>query len=139
MMFNPLALRRWAAHAAFLWLFGLGMGVVNACMAHGAGAPHSAAYLEVTADASVHTSACHGEQPDGAAVKSNCQDFCEKLATASPTGKSGLDGAQPQLGFVAAAMGTLPPPPRGVVRVWRAQRLPVKATPVRLAYTRLSL
>jgi hypothetical protein len=147
MTFKPLALRRWAAHAAFLWLFGLSMGVVNACLAHGGGGlqgPQATLGFHA-ADASAQHAPCHGGAGDaagdagGSSTKSNCQDFCEKAATASPAAKSGLDGGQPQMAPAVARSAIVPMPPRGTVPRWQARRPPVLAPPIRLAFLRLAL
>jgi hypothetical protein len=71
-------LRRWAARVLLIWLFGLAMGVANAC-ALGESAHHRPDANAATSLSNHH----HGdEQIDAAEV--NCLDFCEKSSSAIP-------------------------------------------------------
>jgi hypothetical protein len=82
-------LRRWAAQVLLVWLFGLAVGVANAC-ALGVAAHHRASAATTTAN-DVGLKHQHGhEQADPAKV--NCLDFCEKSSSAAPQLKSVGDG-----------------------------------------------
>ena len=120
-------LRRWAAQVLLVWLFGLAMGVANAC-ALGELAHHHAD-LKVENGVSEHH---HGDE-QGEPAKVNCLDFCEKSTIGAPQLKLVGDGlatlgfalpvshilsvagqAQPALGRLEVDSPHLPdgPPPR---------------------------
>ncbi len=150
MIFRPQVLRRWAAHVAFLWLFGLVMGVANACMAYGANAAAMAAAPDERATAAqagqpeatpAALPACHGHggDADGAVAKTNCQDFCEKAAAASPVAKASLDDLQLQAAFVASVAVGPPVSARSWAPAWAPHTVSVPAPPIRLAFPRLSV
>ena len=86
-MFNDRRrLRRWAAQVLLVWLFGLAMGVVNACalsepVHH---RPDSAA----TAGSQTHH---HGDE-QGDPAKDNCLDFCDQSSIGAPQLKIVGDG-----------------------------------------------
>ena len=100
-------LRRWAARALFVWLFGFATGIVQACLAPNhmdldgrRAAPVSAVKVVKHGQAAPPTSDLHHTtqqtQPgasghDDPLVESICQDFCEKAAVAIPPLKSALD------------------------------------------------
>ena len=96
-------LRRWAAQVLLVWLFGLAMGVANAC-ALGEQAHHrsDAATTAVLDLVQKHQ---HGnEQRDLAKV--NCLDFCEKSSVGAPQLKVVGDGLA-ALGFALPVSHTL--------------------------------
>lgn len=114
-------LRRWAARVLLLWLFGIGTGAANACLAansqesggHSSG--HPTASQTIPRDGpGLPTEARPGSQqthhagalgPEEAPGKSNCQDFCEKSTISLPSLKSALDSAHGHaLPVVALAM-----------------------------------
>jgi hypothetical protein len=93
-------LRRWAARVLLIWLFGLAMGVANAC-ALGESAHHRPDANAATSLSNHH----HGdEQIDAAEV--NCLDFCEKSSIAAPQLKAVGDGLA-ALGFALPVSHTL--------------------------------
>jgi hypothetical protein len=88
-------LHRWAAQVLLVWLFGLAMGVANAC-ALGEQAHHrSDVAMAVAADA-VQKHQHGDEQRD--LDKVNCLDFCEKSSIAAPQVKV-VGDALAALGF----------------------------------------
>lgn len=93
-------LRRWAAQVLLVWLFGLAMGVANAC-ALGESAHHRADAKEATSTSEHH----HGDE-QGDAAKVNCLDFCEKSSIGTPQLKVVDDGFA-ALGFALPVSGTL--------------------------------
>ena len=74
-------LRRWAACVVMLCLFGLGSGVVNACLGHGVAARDAAAVEQ--------QDVVDVDCPSAASL--NCHDFCEKSSMSMPQQKLGLD------------------------------------------------
>lgn len=79
-------LRRWAAQVLLVWLFGLAMGVANACALEESAHHHADA--EVTASLPAHH---HGDE-QGDSGKVNCLDFCEKSSIGAPQLKVVGDG-----------------------------------------------
>lgn len=72
------SLRRWAVQLLVVWLFGVVMGVANACSL-GESAHHSID-LAAAADSPAHH---HGDE-HGDIAKVNCLDFCEKSSIGVP-------------------------------------------------------
>lgn len=93
-------LRRWAAQVLLVWLFGLAMGVANAC-ALGESAHHGDGET-VAASTPAH----HHDDEQGDAAKVNCQDFCAKSSIAAPQLKLVDDGFA-ALGFALPVSDTL--------------------------------
>ena len=128
-------LRRWAAQVLLVWLFGLAMGVANACAL--GDQVHHTATATVSHDSPQHH---HGsEQGDPAQV--DCLDFCERSSIAAPQLKVAGDG----LGTPGLAL-----PPSGALSVpglteATVGRLVVDSPhlrggpPPRIAYQRLAL
>jgi hypothetical protein len=85
-------LRRWAAQVLLLWLFGIGAGFANACMASGVQASDEFS-SGVHAGHAMHAAHHPGAAHDAAPAKANCQDFCAKTAISIPPLKSALDHA----------------------------------------------
>lgn len=148
-------LSRWAARVLLLWLFGIGAGFANACVATGvlpsAGqaldhrlAPHAHSKHGALAAGDVH----HGSQDradasaggmDQAAQTANCQDFCDRSAISIPPLKSALDHADANgLPSQAEAMLFLAPNPELVLR-WVPRRDGDLAPPITIAFLRLAL
>jgi hypothetical protein len=133
-------LRRWAAHVLLLWLFGLGTGFANACIATVAGgtdADHrEAAVTKHLAHAmQFHAGAGHA---DGAA-KANCQDFCDKSTISLPPLKLALDHADAdavQLPAVAALCVVSVSEPAAQ---WVPRKDDGLAPPITIAFLRLAL
>jgi hypothetical protein len=89
-MFNDRRrLRRWAAQLLLVWLFGLAMGVANAC-ALGEPAHHRSDAATTAAVVAVQKHQHGNEKADPAKV--NCLDFCEKSSIAAPQLKVVGDG-----------------------------------------------
>lgn len=98
-------LRRWAAQVLLVWLFGVAMGVANACAL---GEPaHHRSDAATTAAADAGQKHHHGEE-QGDAAEVNCLDFCEKSSIAASQLKVVDDG------FVALGMA---PPVSGILSV----------------------
>jgi hypothetical protein len=137
----------------FLWVFGIGAGFANACLAakpamsdgaravhmaaaHATG-DHAAASSEVDSashEAMLQAGATHDEGPGNA----NCQDFCDKSAISIPPLKSALD--------LALSVALLPPVAathycvvaREPVQWWSPCRDGVGAPPITIAFLRLA-
>ena len=74
-------LRRWAAQVLLVWLFGLAMGVANACAL---GEPvHHRSDAATTAASQTAQKHHHGDE-QGDAAKVNCLEFCEKSSIGAP-------------------------------------------------------
>lgn len=143
-------LRRWAAQVLLLWLFGIGSGFANACLAAGVAAADEAvathahhmhaAPSQDDADHAMPATHHHGGTAhDAAPAKANCQDFCDKSAISIPPLKSALDHAQAD---------ALPPPavaPLCSVKLarpgqaWVPRTDGAAAPPLTLAFLRLAL
>lgn len=96
-------LRRWAAQVLLVWLFGLAMGVANAC-ALGEQAHHRSEVVTTAAPESPQKHQHGSEQGDTAKV--NCLDFCEKSSLGAPQLKVVGDGLA-ALGFALPVSHTL--------------------------------
>lgn len=147
-------LRRWAARALFVWLFGIATGVVQACLAPtpvelggrqaepavAVGAQHGKA--EAPGRASHHESPAAKDEGvlghDDSLGKSNCRDFCEKSAVAIPKLKFDLDKVQghalPPAGVATVCIVPSAEPAQPLLR-----RDGARAPPIRLAFLRLAL
>ncbi len=148
-------LRRWAARALVVWLFGIGAGIAQACMAPN----HQALHGERTAPAgAVHVIRGEAAQPagdsdhasqqtqrggasghDDSLVESICQDFCEKSALAIPPLRTALDKVQCDALLPAVGAMTCPVPATEPVRVSVPRQYGALAPPIRLAFLRLAL
>ena len=82
-------IRRWAAQVLLVWLFGLVMGLANAC-ALGESAHHRNEAATTAASDAVQQHQHGNEQGDLAKV--NCLDFCEKSSIGVPQSKVVSDG-----------------------------------------------
>lgn len=131
-------LRRWAAQVLLVWLFGLAMGVANACAL---GEPaHHRSDAATTAATDVGQKHQHGNE-QGAPAKVNCLDFCEKSSIGAPQLKVVGDGLA-ALGFALPVSHTLsvagqPEPTVGRLVV-DSPHLP-GGPPPRIAFQRLAL
>ncbi|MDO9286448.1 MAG: hypothetical protein Q7U26_16250 [Aquabacterium sp.] len=138
----------------FLWLFGLGASIANACITAGPVEPVVATVSHLVAAVEAHQSVAphdHGAiealpaQSAAAAVhqgsfaKANCQDFCEKATVSIPPLKSALDDAQSHVAVTTTAMTALPIPAFAPVRLWVPRRDGVQAPPIHIAFLRLAL
>lgn len=132
---NRCRLRRWAAHLLFAWLFGLAIGVANAC------ALDDAVHSEAGAGIARHAVAHHDNRHAPAHEIASCLDFCEQSTGSAPALKSAVD-ASIQVGAPALAPGYVPSVMVPDVQVDRP-RAPRQerrgCLPLRIAYQRLSL
>lgn len=128
-------LRRWAAQVLLVWLFGLAMGVANAC-ALGESAHHRSEAETVTSLPEHH----HGDE-QGDAAKVHCLDFCEKSSIGAPQltvvddGLTAFGFALPVSGILAVSGWTEPSVGQMVVD---SPHLP-GGPPPRIAFQRLAL
>lgn len=95
-------LRRWAACVVMLCLFGLGSGVVNACLGHGVAARDAAAVEQQD----VVDVGCQS------AASLNCHDFCEKSSMSVPQQKLSLDAGLAHAMPLHPALTAMPVPTR---------------------------
>lgn len=127
--------RRWAAQVLLVWLFGLAMGVVNACSL-GESAHHRA-----DANAATSLPEHHHDDEPGEAAKVNCLEFCEQASIGALQLKVVDDGLA-ALGFALLMSGTfavscLAEPSVGRLAV-DSPNLP-GGPPPRIAFQRLAL
>lgn len=105
---RPQQLRRWALRVVLVWLFGIGLGVANACLAAqqfagGDEAFQAVANVQAADDAAAPADCEHHsvavldqswhDQQDSK-PKSNCESFCERAGVTIPPQKSVLDNYQ---------------------------------------------
>lgn len=81
-------IQRWASWVLFSWLFGLAVGLANACAL--VDRAHAPAAQSHPAD----RHAGHGDEDPGP-DKSNCLDFCALSSIAAPILKTSVDLPQP--------------------------------------------
>lgn len=131
-------LRRWAAQVLLVWLFGLAMGVANAC-ALGEPAHHRSEAGATAASDAVQKHQHGAEQGDLAQI--NCLDFCEKSSIGAPQLKVLGDGLA-ALGFALPVSRTLSAAGQAEPAVDRlvvdSPNLP-GGPPPRIAFQRLAL
>ncbi|MCW5663760.1 MAG: hypothetical protein KIT35_07990 [Piscinibacter sp.] len=131
-------LRRWAAQVLLVWLFGLAMGVANAC-ALGEPAHHRSDVVTTPAADAVQQHQHGNEQGDLAKV--NCLDFCEKSSVGVPQLKVAGDDLA-ALGFALPVLHTLSVSGQAEPAVSRlvvdSPHLP-DGPPPRIAFQRLAL
>jgi hypothetical protein len=149
-------LRRWAARVLFLWLFGLGASMANACLTAGPAEPVVATVSHlVTAAEAHHDVASHGHVQgadaalpshstevavhQGSFAKANCQDFCEKATVSISPLKSALDDVQAHAAIATTAATVLLMPAFAPVRLWVPRRDGVQGPPILIAFLRLAL
>lgn len=135
---NRRRIRRWASWVVFAWLFGLGMGVVNACAlvdaVHGQTLAHTASFpVDHDDDHNSGNSLGHD--------KSNCLEFCALSSIGAPVVKVAPDSPlhadlpalvaayAPYSAATQAEAGPAPLPP--------AERR--GSPPLRITYQRLAL
>lgn len=149
-------LRRWAAHVLLLWLFGVGAGFANACLASSQvqlgdfTAGHSLDEGVSNHEPTVPGIGLHDgwsqAQPDedpqgqpGHAAKSNCVDFCDKASVSIPSLKSAIDDVQGHAPPPLVAVTFLPVPVFLLAQVWVPRRDGVRAPPIPIVFLRLAL
>lgn len=149
-------LRRWAARVLLMWLFGVGAGLANACLAPSfAEVPNVHSAQELASDSpSIGTTLTeHAREHDGSgphqheaaqdqpssSSKANCQDFCDKASVSIPPLKTALDDAH-GLGFPPPVVVIdLPLPAFTPVQSWVPCRDGMWAPPIPIAFLRLAL
>jgi hypothetical protein len=153
-MFRHRRQRRfWAAQMLLVWLFGIVVGVANACVLPGPGIPVAGEARFLAGSVSHHCDvvAMDAGQADGAATghdadypvssaKTNCQDVCEKSTISIPPQKLGLDGspALPPLPATFAVALTWPISP--ATQLCEQSRSDAgTATAITIAFLRLAL
>lgn len=135
---NRRRIRRWASWVVFAWLFGLGMGVVNACAL--AGAVHDVAVAHNQHHPVDHDADQHGDQRLGH-DKSNCLEFCALSSIGTPVVKVAPDS--PLLADLPALPSAFQP--YSATAQTAAAVAPSPSTerrsspPLRIAYQRLAL
>lgn len=100
-------LRRWALRVLFVWLFGLGLGIANACVAAqqfagGGDTVQGKGQAQATGSAAAAGCEHHSSAvPDQAShdghdpsPKSNCENLCERAGVTVPPQKSVPDNYQ---------------------------------------------
>jgi hypothetical protein len=148
-------LRLWAARVLFLWLFGVGASMANACLTTGQPGPagtmdsHPMVAMLDHHDAAPHDHAQLGSgglqaqnthsQPDqNDLAKANCHDFCDKATVSIPL-KSALDDLQSHAAIAMTAVTVLPVPAFAPVQLWVPRRDGVLAPPILIAFLRQAL
>ena len=149
-------LRRWAARVLLLWLFGVGSGAVNACLAPKLVVPggllsgHAAVVGVVSRDAKVARAApCHGSSehhqvvgtadPQGSPGRSTCQDFCDKAAVSIPPLKFALDDVQGHGLLRAVVPVFLAGSPASPIQQWVPRPAGARAPPIPIVFLRMAL
>lgn len=125
-------LRRWAARMLLVWLFGVVVGVANACVL----APE----LEHASHPAVaeHNSSDSRHGPGDKAPGANCQAFCDLSSSAVPSQSVAVD--QVALAAIAVGFATVAVPvaqPLRLQRVTPAHRN--SAPPIPIAFLHLAL
>jgi hypothetical protein len=145
--------RRWAAQMLLVWLFGIVVGVANACVLPGPGVPVAGEARFLAASVSHHCDVValdaghtdravsgHDAGHPVSSAKTNCQDVCEKSTISIPPQKLGLDGSpdMPPLPGTFAVVLTWPHAP--AARLGELSRHDAgTATAITIAYLRLAL
>ena len=137
-------LRRWAALALLLWLFGIGAGVAHACLAPNLVAPgHEANESATLVEAEGDHAGCHptgqGHADEGVQVKTNCQDFCDRASVSIPPLKAALDDVLGAALLFLAVAAVVPIPALAPVLHAVPRRDGALAPPVVIAFLRLRL
>jgi hypothetical protein len=146
-------LRRWALRVLLVWLFALGLGVANACLAakqFGPGpstasataAASGAAQEDIPEGCDHHVVASSGVSqgdPHGTAAKSNCESFCERASVSIAPQKSMLDDLQAHALPAIALVSSLPLPADAPVLPWVPRRDGVRPRPIPITFLRLAL
>ena len=146
-------LRRWALRVLWVWLFGLGLGVANACLAAEQFAGGSNSFLgeaeALTASSEAATEECEHHavaapeqtqhDPDDSSLKSNCESFCERAGVTIPPQKSALDNYQSHVLPPPMAVLTVPASVDVSADVRAPRRDGARPLPIPIAFFRLAL
>lgn len=153
---HRLQLRRWAARMLFLWLFGIGAGIANACLApnlaqlggtiaaragdEGTAHDGAPAFGVAQHHASSQVQSDENTQAQkGSAAKGNCTDFCDKASVSIRSLNSALDGIQDHALPLAVLAVVLPGPAFVPVQAWVPRRDGVWSAPIPITFLRLTL
>ena len=157
---RPQQLRRWALRVVLVWLFGIGLGVANACLAAQQFAGGDEAFQAVAnvqaaddaaapADCEHHSVAVldqswHDQQDSKPKPKpkpkSNCESFCERAGVTIPPQKSVLDNYQfHALPRPMVAALVVPASVDVSAHVGVARRDGARPLPIPIAFLRLAL
>ena len=158
MLSSRRQLRSWAARVLALWLFGLGIGLANSCMAASvpvASARGDASASSVAAEAraqsavrpSDHSHAHEINQGDqgnqgsygGGQDKTNCQDFCDKVSISLAVTKSAITDLEQAPALPPAAAIFIAWPALARVPSWAPRPLGNLDPPARVAFAHLRL
>lgn len=156
--FTRRQLHHWAARVLFLWLFGVFVGVANACVtplatpeareeavvasameAAAAHADHGHGAMAHHADAGAANHDSGDGSGHGASPKSNCSDFCDKASSSIRSLKYTGDDFQAQALQLPAVAAVLTLPAYESVQPWVPRRDGVRAPPIPIAFLRLAL
>lgn len=145
-------LDRWACRLLVLWLFGIAVGVANACVVADramTGAPQwSAATVAASVMSGVAAGTVHqgAHQPDAGgpgdgshAGMANCQDHCVKSSVSIPPVKAAADAAGGQGLAPAAVVAASLVPDAPQVQRWAPGLESGHAPPIAIAFLRLAL
>ncbi|MBT9597338.1 MAG: hypothetical protein IV094_15255 [Vitreoscilla sp.] len=145
-------LRRWALRVLLVWLFGLGLGVANACVAaqqFAGGGDTIQREVELQATDFAAPAGCEHHlvaapsqsphDPDASSPKSNCESFCERAGVTMPPQKSVLDNYQ--FHFLPPSMAALTVPASIDVSadVGAPRRDGARPLPIPIVFLRLAL
>lgn len=151
MLFPRRQLRSWATCVLAMWVFGIGAGLGNTCLAAGtldAGDRGRESSERASRDAETpraiqQSVQGHGHTSDagdhsGAHDKANCQDFCDKVTLSPPINKSTIDDLDRAVALPSVAIFF---PGLAVAHVpsWGPRTLGSHDPPVRIAFARLTL
>jgi hypothetical protein len=145
-------LRRWAARLLVLRLFGVGIGIANACLVVPGMVMSAPSHAWRAADAMVSQAHAdeHGmsgqaaddqsalAEPDSQA-QPNCVDCCDKASASTPLLKSALDGLQGHAAVPPAMATVLPMPAFAPLHQWMPHRDDMPAPAIPIAFLRLAL
>jgi hypothetical protein len=129
-------LRRWAARVLLLWLFGIGVGIANACVVPGPAMAVGPVAGAVEVVCPHHDGA--GSQP--ADDHGNCRQFCDQERVSIRPLKTGLDDVQLHALALPASVVVLHVPAPAPVSRWVPSREGAAAPPpISIAFLRLTL
>jgi len=146
-------LRRWALRVLLVWLFGLGLGVANACLAaqqfagggdtfQGKAEVQAADFAAASAECEHHAVTAPDQSrhdSDDSSPKSNCESFCERAGVTIPPQKSALDNYQFHVLPPPMAALTVPASVDVSADVQAPRRDGARPLPIPIALLRLAL
>lgn len=145
-------LRRWAARLLFLWFFGVGIGIANACLVVPGMVMSAASHAWRVSDAMVLQSqgdeqAVTGQAADDQSARAvpdsqdrpNCVDCCDDASASTPLLKSALDGLKGHAAVPPAMASVLPVPAFAPLQLRMPRRDHVPASAIPIAFLSLAL